>query len=192
MDAGAKAPRGDIFDRIGDAIGSAARDATTRFVDRATVFSPLVAATRGIADPEGTKQSFQRVGKDALDAASILSPGVGIARWLLGTDTGRKMAEAGAKGAVDAATVANPGVAVGRAIVDPEGTRQSFERAGKAVKDYVESPLTGYGLAKRAYEFAKGHPDEVRRAAQAGLDVATVTNPLVAWGRGIASAFGGD
>jgi hypothetical protein len=194
MDAGATSatPRTDVFDRIGDAVGNAARDATTRFVDRATVFSPLLAITRGIADPEGTKQSFQRVGKDALDAVSILSPGVGIARWFLGTDTGKKMAVEGAKGAVDAATVTNPVFAAGRAIVDPEGTKHSFERAGKAVKDYVESPLTGYGLAKRAYEFAKGHPEEVKRAAHVGLDVATLTNPLVAMGRGIASVFGGD
>ena len=195
MDAGATSavpPKTDFFDRIGDAVGNAARDATTRFVDRATVFSPLVGITRGITDPEGTKQSFQRVGKDALDAVSILNPGVGIARWFLGTDTGKKMAAEGAKGAVDAATVGSPVFAAGRAIVDPEGTKQSFERAGKAVKDYVESPLTGYGLAKRAYEFAKGHPEEVKQAAKTGYDIATLTNPIVAMGRGIASVFGGD
>jgi hypothetical protein len=195
MDAGATntaPPRTDIFDRIGDAVGNAARDATTRFVDRATVFSPLVGITRGITDPEGAKQSFHRVGKDALDAVSILNPGVGIARWFLGTDTGRKLAAEGAKGAVDAATVGSPVFAAGRAIVDPEGTKDTFERAGTAVKDYVESPLTGYGLAKHAVDYAKDHPDQVRKAAHVGLDIATVTNPIVAWGRGIASVFGGD
>ena len=193
MDAGASTPPNrDIFDRIGDVFGNAARDATTRFVDRATVFSPLVAATRGITDPEGTKESFRRVGNDALDAVSILNPGVGIARWFLGTETGKKLAAEGAKGAVEAATLGSPVFAAGRALVDPEGTKESFQRAGKVVKDVAESPLTTYGLAKRAYEFAKDHPEETKRAAKIGLDVATLTNPIVAMGRGIASVFGGD
>lgn len=193
MEAGASTaaqPRQDIFDRIGDAVGSAARDATTRFVDRLTVASPAVAIARGGTDPDGTKASFARVGKDAFDAISILSPGIGIARLLAGTEAGRKAVAEGAKGAVDAATLTNPGVAIGRAVVDPDGTRDTFRRAGDAVKDYVESPFTGYGLAKRGFEWAREHPDTVERAAKVGFDVATLTNPVVAMGRGIASIFG--
>lgn len=190
MEAGTStAPKTDIFDRIGDFVGNSVRDGARRFVDHATVFSPAVAVARGLSDPEGTKQSFQRVGNDALDAVSWLVPGFGLARWALGTDAGRKAVEQGAKGAVDIATVASPGLAIGRGLVDPEGTKESFERVGKAVKDYVESPFTTYGLAKRAYEHAKEHPEQVKKAADVAFDIATLTNPIVAMGRGIASIF---
>lgn len=193
MEAGTStAPKPDFFDRIGDAVGSAARDATTRFVDRATVFSPGVAIARGIADPEGTKESFKRVGDDAFDAISFLNPGIGIARWFAGTETGKRAVAAGAKGAVEAATLGSPLFAAGRAVVDPQGTKETYAKAGKAVKEYVESPLTGYGLAKRGYEWAKENPDTVKQAARVGFDVATLTNPVIAMGRGIASVFGGD
>jgi hypothetical protein len=183
-------PSGDIFDRIGDFFGNSIRDGARRVVDYATVSSPAVGLVRAATDPEGTKQSVQRVGDDALNAISFLVPGFGIARAVLSTDAGKRAAAEGAKGAVDAATVASPIFAAGRAIVDPDGTKESFERVGHAVKDYVESPLTGYGLAKRAYETAKEHPEEVKKIAKVGLDVATLTNPIVAAGRGIASVFG--
>lgn len=186
---------GDIFDRIGDAIGDAVgngvRDGARRFVDYATVTSPFVGLVRGATDPHGTAESVRRVGNDAVNALSFLIPGFGITRAILSTDAGKRAAAEGAKGAVDAATVASPVFAAGRAIVDPEGTKESFEKAGRAAKDFIESPFTTYGLAKRAYEFAKEHPKEVERAGKVALDIATITNPVVAAGRGIVEGFKG-
>lgn len=184
------APPTDIFDRFGDFIGDRIRDGARRLVDHATVSNPLVAAGRGIADPKGTKESYARVGKEALDAISILNPAVGITRAVLATDAGRTAAAEGAKGAVEAATLASPIFAAGRFVGDPEGTTKTFERAGKVVKDVAESPLTSYGIAKRGYEWAKENPDKARKVAEVGLDIATITNPVVAMGRGIASIFG--
>jgi hypothetical protein len=187
---------GDIFDRIGDAVGNTVRDGARRIADYATVTSPLLFAARGATDPHGTADSVRRVGNDALNALSLLVPGFGVARAVLSTDAGRRAAEEGAKGAVDVATVANPVFAAGRFIVDPDGTRESFEKAGKAVKDFAESPFTTYGMAKRAYEFAKDHPKEVEHAAKVGFDIATLTNPVLAAGRGVFEGlkgiFGGD
>lgn len=184
-------PSSDIFDRIGDAVGDSVRDGARRIADYATVTSPLIGAYRAATDPDGTRASFRRVGNDALNALSLLVPGFGITRAVLSTDAGRRAAVEGAKGAVDAATVASPIIAAGRAIVDPDGTRESFERVGAAVRDYVESPFTGHGLAKRAFEFAKDHPEEVRKAAEVGFDIATLTNPVLAAGRGIVEGFRG-
>lgn len=184
-------PGGDFFDRIGDAFGNTVRDGARRVADYATVSNPFVGAFRAATDPAGTRNSYRRVANDALDAASLLIPGFGITRAILGTDAGRRAVEEGAKGAVDVATVANPVFAAGRAVVDPDGTRESFEKAGKAVKDFAESPFTSYGLAKRAYEFAKDNPETVKQAAELGFDIATVTNPVVAMGRGIVEGFKG-
>lgn len=196
MEAGTSTARTDIFDRIGDFVGDRVREGVERFVDHATVLSPGIAIARGITDPDGARDSFRRVGNAAYDAASFLVPGVGLARWLTGTSEGRRVARAGAeavqegaKGAVDIATVTSPLVAAGRVIVDPDGTKESFARAGKAVKDYVESPLTGYGLARRAYEAASERPDAVKKVADIALDVASIANPILAIGRGIASLF---
>jgi hypothetical protein len=51
-------------------------------------------------------------------------------------------------------------------------------------------------MAKRAYEFAKDHPKEVEHAAKVGFDIATLTNPVLAAGRGVFEGlkgiFGGD
>ncbi|MCW2927510.1 MAG: hypothetical protein JWM86_1478 [Thermoleophilia bacterium] len=182
----------DFFDRLGDFVGGQARDSTQRFIDRATVFSPLVGIARGIADPQGTKESYRRVGKDAADAVSVLVPGIGISRAILSTEAGRKAVADGAKGAVDIATVTNPLLAAGRAMEDPEGTRQSFERAGGAVKAFIESPFTSYGMAKHTAELVQEHPKEARQVAKTAVDVLTWTNPVMATGRVLGKLFGGD
>jgi hypothetical protein len=92
----------DIFDRIGDALGNAARNATHRYVDEATILSPTFALVRHQVDPAGTKDTFQRAHTAAGAAATIVSPSFALARFL-GTDTGKHAVQVGADAAVKAA-----------------------------------------------------------------------------------------
>jgi hypothetical protein len=92
----------DIFDRIGDALGNAARSATHRYVDEATILSPAFAATRAVVDPAGTKAAYQHAHDAAVTAATLVSPTYALARFF-GTDTGKHLAQVGADAAVKAA-----------------------------------------------------------------------------------------
>ena len=135
-----RTPKPDVFDRIGDAVGSGVRRAVT---------NPLTATGQ-----------FKLLwdNRDGVRAAAKL-----------GARAGSRAASEGAKGAVEAATLLSPPFAVARAIIDPAGTKKTVGTAMKAAKAYIESPLTGYGLLKRGVEFATDHPEGTKDAAKAVL-----------------------
>jgi hypothetical protein len=85
----------DIFDRIGDLAGNALRFQTQRSADHATVFNPLVAISRYAVDPEGTKNAYHNVAKEADAAAMITNPGYAFARFF-GSSKGQEVTRAGA------------------------------------------------------------------------------------------------